>query len=61
MPTPAPPREGQQQVNEGLDSPQLAQQAPNPAPQLLVTRGNKVVIDKELPLEVRQTLKKQRP
>ena len=57
---PVPPQESRQRVNEAPDSPQLAQQAPNPASQLLVTRDDKVVIDKELLLKVRQTLKKQR-
>ncbi|RMG37663.1 MAG: DUF1631 family protein [Gammaproteobacteria bacterium] len=57
---PISPQESQRRVNEAIDSPQLAAQAPNPAPQMLVTRDNKVVVDKELLLKVRETLKKQR-
>ncbi len=57
---PVPPQESQRRVNEAIDSPELAAQAPNPASQMLVTRDNKVVVDKELLLKVRETLKKQR-
>ncbi len=57
---PVPPQESRRRVNEALDSPQLAQQAANPASQLLVTRDDKVIIDKELLLKVKETLKKQR-
>ena len=57
---PIPPHESRQRVNQALASPELAREAPNPAAQMLVTRDDKVVVDKELLLKVRDTLKKQR-
>jgi hypothetical protein len=61
--TPAPtisPQESQRRVLQALNSPQIAQQAPTPAPQVLTASDNKIIIDKELLLRVRNTLKKQR-
>lgn len=57
---PVPPQESQRRVNEAIDSPQLTAQTPNPAAQMLVTQDNKVIVDKELLLKVREALKKQR-
>lgn len=59
-PPPVPPQESRRRALEALNSPQLAQQTPNVAPQILTARDNKIVIDKELLLRVRNTLKKQR-
>ena len=62
-PAPAPTvsqQDSQRRVLQALNSPQIAQQAPNPAPQILTASDNKIVIDKELLLRVRNTLKKQR-
>ncbi len=57
---PTSPVESRRRVLTALDSPKILQQAPNPATQLLTTRDNKVVVDKELLLRVRNTLRKQR-
>lgn len=59
-PPPIPPQESRRRALEALNSPQIVQQAPNVATQLLTTHDNKIVIDKDLLLRVRSTLKKQR-
>ena len=59
-PPPIPPQESRRRALEALNSPQLIQQTPNVAPQILTARDNKIVIDKDLLLRVRNTLKKQR-
>ncbi len=57
-PPPIPPQESRRRALEALNSPQLIQQPPNVAPQILTARDNKIVIDKDLLLRVRNTLKK---
>jgi hypothetical protein len=57
---PISPAESQRRALSALESPQVLRQAPNPAAQLLSTRDNKVIVDKDLLLKVRNTLKKQR-
>lgn len=58
---PISPQESRKRALQALNSPQVSQQAAaNPAMDVLTDPRNKIVIDKELLLRVRNTLKKQR-
>lgn len=58
---PIPSQESRKRALKALNSPQVSQQAAaNPAVDVLTDHNNKIVIDKELLLRVRNTLKKQR-